>query len=400
MGKIKNVLFLVQNLPLPQDRRVFQEMETLAAAGYGILAIAPGNPDQPRFEEIGEMRIWRYPKPRKSEGVFGYLSEYAYSLLASFYLAITIYLKEGYQAIHISNPPDFFFLIGGFMKLFGVRYVFDQHDLMPEMAEAKFQAKPDSTIRKMLLLCEKLAMKLCDLHVTTCESGQDLVRKRNTFRAETFIVRNAVDFGKVRSDTLPKSQLASVSGFEHVCAYLGVMGFQDGLDKLLESISYVVNDKDRKDIGFVLMGDGDALESIKQAAVDYGISDRIAFTGWADSETISTYLNLSDLGLMPEPKNGYTDNSLHNKVMEYMAHGLPVVSYDLKEARRSAGEAGVFVSDDDPIRFAQAVIELVDDEDKRKSMSELARKTAREKFGWERSGKKLLEAYRSLEKES
>ena len=154
-----------------------------------------------------------------------------------------------------------------------------------------------------------------------------------------------------------------------------------------------MNDKGRTDIGFVLMGDGDALSEIRKTALEYGVDDRIIFTGWADSKTISTYLNVSDLGLMPEPKNSYTDNSLHNKVMEYMAHGLPIISYDLKEAIKSAGSAGVFVLDNDSIKFGQAVMELVDDDTRRKSMSDLARKTAVQDFNWEKSGEKLLEAY-------
>jgi len=392
----KKILFIVQNLPLPEDRRVFQEMETMSRNGFAVFAVAPGKPDQKKFEIIGGMKIWRYPQAPQANGLFGYLFEYAYSFSRSFYLALKIYAKERYQAIHISNPPDFFFPIGAFMKLFGVKYVFDQHDLMPEMSEAKFNSGAKSLMRRILLLSEKLALHFSDVHITTCESGKCLVQKRNEFSAKTFIVRNAVDFSKVYDNTTPKDELEEISGFKHVCAYLGVMGFQDGLDKLLESISYIVNDKNRTDIGFVLMGDGDALSEIKKDALAYGIADHIFFAGWADSETISKYLNVSNLGLMPEPKNSYTNNSLHNKVMEYMAHGLPLVSYDLKEARKSAGNAGIFIPGNDSIKFGQAVLELIDSPKKRREMSEAGRTAAKENFTWEKSAQKLLEAYKYL----
>ncbi|NTU66622.1 MAG: glycosyltransferase family 4 protein [Candidatus Moranbacteria bacterium] len=392
----KKILFIVQNLPLPEDRRVFQEMETMSKNGFMVFAIAPGKPDQKKTETIGKMKIWRYRQAPPAAGLVGYVWEYAYSFSCSFYLALKIYFQEKYQVIHISNPPDFFFPIGAFMKLFGVKYVFDQHDLMPEMSEAKFGSGSKSLLRKMLLLSEKLALKFCVVHITTCESGKCLVQKRSAFSAKTFIVRNAVDFSKVYSNTTPKKEIKELSQFKHICAYLGVMGFQDGLDKLLESISYIVNDKNRTDIGFVLMGDGDALPEIKKTALEYGIADQVFFAGWADSKMISTYLNISDLGLMPEPVNSYTVNSLHNKVMEYMAHGLPVVSYDLKEARKSAGSAGVFVSGNDSIKFGQAVLELIGNAGKRQEMGETGRMAAKENFTWEKSGQKLVEAYRYL----
>lgn len=388
----KKVLFIVQNLPLPEDRRVFQEMETMAKSGWEVFAVAPGNPEQAKTEAIRGMKIWRYPAPRKTEGLLGYLREYAYSFSMSFYLAFKIYFKEKYSVVHISNPPDFFFMIGMSLKIFGVKYVFDQHDLMPEMAEAKFNSRNGSFLKRILLLSEKLALKLCDVHITTCESGKKLARKRNKFSADTFIVRNAVDFSKVYVGTKPKGSFEKLSSFKHICAYLGVMGFQDGLDNLLESISYVVNDSKRADVGFVLMGDGDALSSLKRTAAEYGLSDHVFFTGWADSETISTYLNIADIGLMPEPKNSYTDNSLHNKVMEYMAHGLPIISYDLKEAKASAGEAGIFIPDNDSIEFGQAVLKLIDDDSLRSAMKKASEEKSKQ-FDWENSGKELVRAY-------
>lgn len=392
----KKILFIVQNLPLPEDRRVFQEMETMSRNGFAVFAVAPGKSGQKKFETIEGMKIWRYPQAPQANGIFGYLFEYVYSFSCSFYLALKIHAKERYQAIHISNPPDFFFPIGAFMKLFGVKYIFDQHDLMPEMSEAKFNSGAKSLMRRILLLSEKLALRFSDVHITTCESGKCLVQKRNEFSAKTFIVRNAVDLSKVYGNTTPKDELKEISGFKHVCAYLGVMGFQDGLDKLLESISYIVNDKGRTDIGFVLMGDGDALSEIKKTSLEFGIADQVFFAGWADSETISKYLNASDLGLMPEPKNSYTNNSLHNKVMEYMAHGLPIVSYDLKEAKKSAGSAGIFIPGNDSIRFGQAVLELIDNPERRQKMGESGRTAAKENFTWEKSAQKLLEAYQYL----
>lgn len=390
----KKVLLIVQNLPLPQDRRVYSEAKALRYFGWKVLAVSPGNEDQEKEEDICGIKIFRYPKPPKATGIFLYLYEYAYTFFRTFYLALKIYGREKYTVIHIANPPDFFFLIGLFFKLLGVKYVFDQHDLMPEMAKAKFGSR--WWLYKILLLIEKLAVKSSDIHIVTCKSGLEMVRKRHRFKAKSVIVKNAIDYSLVYLGTLSKEEMPQISRFKYLCSYIGVMGSQDGVDTLMLSINYVVNKRGRRDIGFILMGDGDDRDRLEDMAKKLGVDSNVIFTGWADSEIISTYLNMSDMGLMPEPKTEYTDNSLHNKVLEYMAHGLPFVSYDLKEAKIAAMEAAIFVENDDEINFGQAIIDLIDDAALRREMGEWGRKQVLKNYNWQGSTKKLAGIYEFL----
>lgn len=389
----KKVLFIVQNLPLPQDRRVYSEIRTMAENGWEVFAISPGNPEQKKKEIIDGVTFFRYPKPPKSSGLSSYVYEYAYTFFRSFYLALKIYFQKGFSTIHISNPPDFFFLIGLFFRLFGVKYIFDQHDLMPEMAEAKFNSTPNSFLYKALIFLEKMALKSCDAHIVTCQSALERIRNRHQFHAPSIIVKNAINYSMVFSDTPSKEKLFKVARFPYLCAYVGVMGEQDGVSGLLKSIEYIVKKKGRRDIGFVLMGDGDEKNTLENEARRLDIEGYMVFTGWADSKMISTYLNASDIGLMPEPKNNYTDNSLHNKILEYMAAGLPIVAYDLQEAKRAAEKSGKFVKGNEE-DFGEAVLELLGDKKQRIQMSAWGKEQVEKSFNWKNSADSLLETYR------
>lgn len=390
----KSVLFLVQNLPVPQDRRVWMEAAALQRNSFEVSVISPRNKSQSKFDVIDGIFIYRYLKPPKSEGYFDYLWEYGYSLLNTMILAVKVYFQRGFSVIHTANPPDFFFLVALLFKPFGVKFVYDQHDLMPEMLLARFKKSKKHFLYKILLYLEKLSYKVADVHIATCQSGLEKILSRVKDRKKSFIVRSVPD-KNIISKKLADKVLADAAKkkFRYICSYIGVMGPQDGVDKLLGSIKIIVRDMGRKDIGFVLMGDGDDFERLKNMAKKFGIESNVIFTGWADAKVISTYLYSSQVGLMPEPRNEYTNNSLHKKVLEYMYAGLPLVAYDLKEAKRSAGEAAIFVKNNNELKFAKAILKLIDDPGLRLTKGKYGQERVKNNFREESSREELMTAY-------
>jgi glycosyltransferase involved in cell wall biosynthesis len=409
------ILAIVQNLPLPQDRKLMDTLTALTEAGYSVSAIAPSKKGQKPFEIIQNIKIYRYkPYISKGSSLFGYFLEYTTAFIKTFWLAVKIYFKrDRVKAIHesplranrrvavchLTNPPDLMFPIALFFKIFGLKFVFDHHDLVPEMLLAKFKAKKTGFLYKLLLFFEKLTLKSADLHLVTCESAKQLTQKRHNFKAKTVVVRNSIDLGpfeKTNVEAIHESPLH----WSTTAAYVGVMGLQDGLKNLIESINYVVNTKKRTDIGFVLMGDGDDLENIKTLVKDYNLDKNVIFTGWVDKNQMADYLLNSQIGLMPEPQNDYTHNSLHNKVLEYMAAGLPIVMYELKEDQKTTKEAAIYIKKEDPIAFGKAIIKLADDEKLRKKMGNYGKKRFKsEKYGFRYQKNKLIEAYSSLNRD-
>lgn len=390
----KSVLLLVQNLPVPQDRRVWMEARTLKENGFSVSVISPRKKEQKKREEIDGISVYRYLQAPHPKGYLGYFWEYIYSYLMTFYLVCRVYLKRGFSVIHTANPPDFFFSIALIFKLFGVKFIYDQHDLMPEMMLCKFKKDKTSFFYRILLFLEKMSYKVCDIHISTCQSGQEKTLSRVKNEPKNFIVRTVPDMRQINTALIDKSKVEELrKKFSCIGVYLGVMGPQDGVDKLLRSIQIIVHEFRRKDIGFILMGDGDYYDQLVQMSRDLEIENNVIFTGWADREVISTSLYSADIGLMPEPKNDYTDNSLHNKVLEYMLAGLPIVSFDLKEARVSAEESAVYAKGNNEREFAKAVIFLLDNPELRKKMGELGKERVQEKFDILSFKEALLKAY-------
>ncbi|MEA3273524.1 MAG: glycosyltransferase family 4 protein [Patescibacteria group bacterium] len=397
----RSVLLLVQNLPVPQDRRFWMEAEALKHNGFKVTVISPRKPGQKKSEKLAGIQIYRYLRPPQSNGWLGYIFEYSYSLFWSFYLSLKVAVTQGFSIIQAANPPDLFFLIASFYKLFGVSFVFDQHDLVPEMFLCKFSKSRKHPVYKLLCFLEGLSLKICDVHLATCVSGQQFVQKRQKIECPSVVVRSAPDLAKLNTNKVNPEIEKKVEKlkrkFKYLGVYLGVMGPQDGVDKLLRSIRFIVHDLKRKDIGFVLMGEGDDLERLKIMAQKFRIERQVVFTGWADQQAITAYFSQADLGLMPEPKNDYTDNSLHNKILEYMAFGLPILAYDLKELRLNTKRAAVYVKDDDEKRYAKIAVKLLDSPQLRKEMGNFGKQRMElENFKWEASVEELLKAYEYL----
>ena len=385
------VCIIIENLPAPMDRRVWQEARTLTAAGYRVSIICPkGSGFNLSHETLEGVEIHRY-RIWEASGPLGYLIEYAWALAAQFFLALRVYGRTRFRALQACNPPDTIFLIGLFFKLFGVRFIFDHHDLNPELFETKFGRK--GFFYRLVCLAERLTFRSADVAIATNDSYRQIALTRGGVPPErSFVVRSCPDLDSLRLEA-PRPALKE--GKAHLVVYLGVMGPQDGLDLLLESISILAKKESRDDTLFVLIGAGTEVPALKAAARAKGLDDVVRFPGRLPDDEVGAYFATADLGVAPDPKNAMNDASTMNKVLEYMAYGLPVVLYDLTEGRRSAGDAALYALNNDPIDFARQMAKLLDSESLRRELGHRGRRRIEERLNWRIERKALLESYRT-----
>jgi glycosyltransferase involved in cell wall biosynthesis len=385
------VCIIVENLPVPIDRRVWQEARTLRDAGYRVSIICPkGRGFEKDRETLEGIEIYRH-RLWEASGPLGYFVEYAWALAAEFLLSLRVYARTRFRVLQACNPPDTIFLIGLFFKLFGVRFIFDHHDLNPELYEVKFQRRDWGY--KLVCWAERLTYRTADVAIATNESYRDVALERGGFlRERTFVVRSCPDLDRIRKSA-PQPELKE--GRRFLVVFLGVMGHQDGLDLLLESIALITNPGNRQDTLFVLIGSGPELPRLKVLASQKGIEAVTRFTGSLPDEEVSTYFSSATLGVAPDRATPMNDKSTMNKILEYMAFGLPVVLYDLTEGRRSAGDAALYARLDDPEDFARQICRLLDSESLRSELGARGRKRIEESLNWENEKRALLEAYRT-----
>jgi glycosyltransferase involved in cell wall biosynthesis len=385
------VCIIVENLPVPIDRRVWQEARTLRDAGYRVSIICPkGRGFEKDRETLEGIEIYRH-RLWEASGPLGYFVEYAWALAAEFLLSLRVYARTRFRVLQACNPPDTIFLIGLFFKLFGVRFIFDHHDLNPELYEVKFQRRDWGY--KLVCWAERLTYRTADVAIATNESYRDVALERGGFlRERTFVVRSCPDLDRIRKSA-PQPELKE--GRRFLVVFLGVMGHQDGLDLLLESIALITNPGNRQDTLFVLIGSGPELPRLKVLASQKGIEAVTRFTGSLPDEEVSTYFSSATLGVAPDRATPMNDKSTMNKILEYMAFGLPVVLYDLTEGRRSAGDAALYARLDDPEDFARQICRLLDSESLRSELGARGRRRIEESLNWENEKRALLEAYRT-----
>ncbi|HKR35858.1 MAG TPA: glycosyltransferase family 4 protein [Steroidobacteraceae bacterium] len=389
----RRVLIIVENLPCPFDRRVWQEARTLAAAGYLVSIICPkGKGYEKSFEELEGIAIYRHPQPFEASGAFGYLAEYTWALLAEFALSLRVLLERGFDAIHACNPPDTLFLIGGFYKLFGKKFLFDHHDINPELYEAKFQRR-DLFYRLMLWL-ERRTFKTADVCVATNESYRRIAIERGSRSpAKVFVVRSGPDLRRLR--LLPPTP-ALKNGRRYLVGYVGVMGRQEGIDGLLSSVQHIVQVMKRTDIQFGLVGGGTELAAMRKLAEQLGVAEYVTFTGRVPDDELLAMLNTADVCVNPDVANDMNDKSTMNKIMEYMALGKPIVQFDLTEGRVSAQDASLYARRNDPIDMARKLVALLDDAELRRRMGDAGLERVKTVLAWEHEAPRLLAAYDEL----
>jgi len=390
----KRIIFIVENLPSPFDRRVWQEATTLHQNGYQVAIICPtGKGYEEKYECLDGIHIYRHPLPPEAEGALGYALEYSVALYWEFYLSFKVLSSHGFDAIHACNPPDLIFLVGGFFKFFfHKKFLFDHHDINPELYEAKFGRR--DFFYRLMLLCERLTFKTADRSIATNESYKQIAIERGGMHPDKVtVVRSGPKLDRLK---IIEPVLALKKGRKHLVGYVGVMGKQEGIDYLLRALQYIVEHKNRTDVHFGLVGGGTELTSLQAYAKALGIEDYVTFTGRVSDQQMLEMLNTADVCVNPDVANEMNDKSTMNKIMEYMALAKPIVQFDLSEGRFSAQEASLYARRNDTKDLAEKILLLLDDQVKRKAMGDFGRNRIITELEWKYEEPKLLEAYRLL----
>ena len=393
MNGRQGVLILVENLPVPFDRRVWQEACTLRDAGYAVSVICPtGKGYEQRHELLEDIAIYRYRLPFEAAGAFGYALEYGVALFWSFLLSLRVLVTRGFDIIHACNPPDLFFLLGGFYKLFGKKFVFDHHDLNPELYEAKFGRR--DFFHRLLLKLERWTFRTADVSIATNESYREVALSRGGMDPErVFVVRSGPSLERLKIQP-PLEELKQ--GRRYLVGYVGVMGRQEGIELLLHAVRIVVRCFAREDVHFGLVGGGTSLAEMRTLAQNLSIDEYVTFTGRVPDPQLLAMLNTADVCVNPDRAGALNDKSTMNKIMEYMALAKPVVQFDLTEGRRSAGDASLYARQDDPADLAAKILSLLDDPERRARMGRLGRERVERELEWRHQAPRLLAAYASL----
>jgi glycosyltransferase involved in cell wall biosynthesis len=384
------VLIIVENLPSPFDRRVWQEATTLTAAGYQVSIICPtGKGYEKTFELIDGVAIYRHSLPIEANGALGYLLEYVWALTAEFLLALRVLFTRGFDVIHACNPPDTIFIIGGFFRLFGKRFIFDHHDINPELYEAKFGKRGFGY--RLLVWLERWTFRTANISIATNESYRRIAIERGGMPPEkVFVVRSGPALSRMR---IMEPVAALKCGRKYLVGYVGVMGAQEGIDLLLQSVKHLVEVRNRRDIHFGLVGGGTELDAMRRLAVQLGVGDYVTFTGRVPDAEMLAMLNTADVCVNPDVANEMNDKSTMNKIMEYMALGKPIVQFDLTEGRFSAQEASLYARHNDAVDMADKIEQLCDDPAARARMGEFGRTRVARELSWDHEAPKLLAAY-------
>ncbi len=384
------VLIIVQNLPVPFDRRVWLEATTLQTNGYRVSVISPKMKGFNKSHEIIEdVEVYRYPMPFDPTSKPGFLAEFSWAWLATFLLSFRVALRgRGFDVIHACNPPETYWALALIWKLAGKKFIFDHHDLSPEMFEAKFGVK-EGLIHRLLLFMERRSFKTADMVLATNESHRRVAIERGGVTPDRVtIVRSGPDLKRL---TVYPPDPAWANSKKHVITYLGDISAQDGVDGLVRVIALLKERRD--DFHTVVVGGGSAWEDVKRYAVEKGVDHLFTFTGVVSDDVLCQALSSATVAVDTVPHNSWSDRSTMNKIMEYMYFGLPIVAYDLIETIRSAEDALLTVPSGDEAEFAAALDRLLDDSDRRSRMSTSGRRRLESVLSWEHSVPPLLRAY-------
>jgi glycosyltransferase involved in cell wall biosynthesis len=390
----KRVLMLLENSLYPHDSRVLAVATTLTEAGYEVTVISPAYPGQRFYEVLNGVRAYRFPFRTSGRGLFGYLWEYGYSMVATFVVSLIVFARHGFDVIHANNPPDLFVFIGAFYKLFGVRFVFDHHDLSPEMYVARFGRRAKPLIFKALVFFEKFSCRFADHVIATNESYKTIEMQRGGVPEDRItIVRNGPDLDHTRP-VEPDPDLRQKG--RTIIAYMGAMATQDGVDYLLRAISHLVHDLRRTDFFCVLIGPEDPAVGLDALTTELGLQEYVWRTGYIPYADLLRYLSTADICVDPDPSNPFNDRCTMTKMMVYMALGKPIVAFDLPEHRFTAQQAALYVKPNDELEFARALVELMDDAERRNAMGSFGRQRAASALAWSYSVPALLHVYRTV----
>jgi glycosyltransferase involved in cell wall biosynthesis len=387
------VLIIVQNLPVPLDRRVWLEAQALRDHGCDVAVICPAGPGDPPYECLDGVHLYKYRPPPPTRGVASFFVEFALCWLCTAWLALRVRRRHGIDVIQTCNPPDTYFALAAPFKAFGVRFVFDQHDLCPEMFFSRF-GRDTGGLAACLRLLERATYALADHVIAPNESYAKVAQTRGKKPTnEVTVVRSAPDPDAMAP--LPPTPALKRDRPFMIC-WLGIMGPQDGVQLLLDAARHYIYELGRRDCHFAILGFGDEELRLRRQCTEMGLDAWVTFTGRADQEMIAAYLSTADLGVVPDDKTPYADLSTHNKTMEYMAFALPVVTCDLSETVITAGDAGHIVPAGDVEGLAVAFAELLDDPERRRTMGDLGRQRIERDLSWHRQAEAYVDVYDRL----
>jgi glycosyltransferase involved in cell wall biosynthesis len=388
------ILIIVQNLPVPFDRRVWLESKALNAAGYDVTVICPKGKKDPGHQVLEGVTLLKYRPYAPGGRGLGFVMEYAYSFLATLFLVFRARRQGQFAVLQACNPPDIFWPIALWLRhRDGTRFVFDHHDLCPELYDSRFP-NGSALPKRGLLALEKATFHTADHVVSTNASYAEIAMRRGgKAPSDVTVVRTGPDEQRLRRKATVR---ALRRGRKHLVAYIGVMGPQDGVDFAVRAAAHIVGDLGREDVAFTFMGSGDSYDHIVALRDELGLNDYVELPGRVPDETVVDVLSTAALGLSPDPKNPLNDVSTMNKTLEYMAFELPVVAFDLKETRVSAGDAATYVQSGDVEGYARAIVALLDDADERAMMGKAGRVRIERELGWSYQRDVFVAVYNSL----
>jgi len=410
MRSLTKVLMWVEN-NFPQDTRVANEARLLANAGYQVAVIALRNHRQAARETWNGIEVYRVPTLElfkktvagngsrlnllfvRLKSFLGYVVEYLYFTSACLLVSTYIFVRRGFDVMHAHNPPDTLFLVAAPFKLLGKKFVFDQHDLCPELYRSRYSAR-EGVYTRFLRMFEWCSLKLADVTIATNESYKQIqIERANKNPASIFVVRNGPNQMRMTS-AAPSARLRGMN--KSILCYVGSLNPQDGVDYLLRSLRHLLHGLKRSDFYCVIMGTGDSLQDLRDLAGNLQLNGCVELTGFVSDEELQANLAAADICVDPDPSSPLNDVSTWIKVMEYMASAKPIISFDLKETRFSARDAAIYVEPNNETEFAKAIAQLMDQPNLQKEMGHYGRRRVEEDLQWAKVGKNLLAAYQTL----
>jgi glycosyltransferase involved in cell wall biosynthesis len=394
---VTRILIIVQNLPVPFDRRVWLESQALAAAGYQVTVVCPMGKGDPGYQVLDGIEIYKYRPYAPGGSKVSFVTEYAYSFLATAWQTVKARRRGKFAVMQACNPPDIFWPLALILRtLDRTKFVFDHHDLCPELYLSRFPG--DETQASLpyrgLRALERATHRTADHVISTNDSYREVAISRSGKKpAEVTVVRTGPDPDRLRRGE-PRAELRR--GRKYLAAYIGVMGPQDGVDIVVRAADVIVHELGRDDIAFTLIGSGDCYGELVALRDELGLAGHVEFTGRAPDELVGQIMSSADAGLSPDPKNPLNDVSTMNKTMEYMAFELPVVAFDLRETRVSAADAAVYVTPNDVREYAKAIVALMDDEAKRTQMGKRGRARVEQELAWSYQRRAYVNVYQQL----
>ncbi|MBO0727835.1 MAG: glycosyltransferase family 4 protein [Acidimicrobiaceae bacterium] len=393
LGRAPRAHIIVQNLPVPFDRRVWLECQSLTSAGYEVSVVCPKGPGDPACEVVDSVTIYKYNPPKTGSGKAAFLREYVHSFAATAWLTARAWRRHRFDVLQACNPPDIFWPIALVLRLFGVRFVFDHHDLCPELYESKFGTRRSPFYRGLRVL-EWCTFRVADQVTSTNDSYRAIAIDRGGKRpGDVTVVRTGPDPNRLRAGE-PNPALRR--GREHLAVYLGVMGPQDGVDLAVRAAGLVVHRLGRTDISFTFIGGGESYDDVVTLVRELELDEYVSMPGRLPDAEVAALLSSADVGLCPDPKNPLNDVSTMNKTMEYMAFGLPVVAFDLWETRVSAADAAVYAKPNEVADYCRLLLQVVDDAPLRAEMGARGRRRVVDSLAWSHQAERFVGVYDGL----